>query len=628
MMRTTVISIAALAALAPTAAAQDIAPVTVDAMPEFSSQDPEPNLQAVADISPEDLPSDLAVLATQVEVTGAASELTQIAYNTLSTQAGRPTSNGQIAADVAALKATQLFKTVEVAAVPNNQGWDVQYNVTPVVINRVQLASAQVLSTATAQNLFDEQMGQAVQPSAINQGIAAINQWYQEQGYAVAKVKDVQARTDGSLLVEVQEGIVANVEVAFIDDAGELTEGRTQPEFVQDYLNLQPGEVFTVAQVQDDLAQLYQLGLFEQAHVALRDNGDQVDVTYELREAASRGVNVGGGYSGSSGVFGTLSYNDRNFGGIGQQFNANVQLGTRDLQFETRFGSPYRSSQPDTLGYELNAFRQRGVSSSFDNDVRLENGDRVREGRFGGGVEVQGAIDDWQTSVGVNFSRVSVRDSDGALAPVDKFGNALSTSETGIDDLYTVRAQVTNDQRDNLRNPTAGSVFSLSSEQSIPVGSGDILMNQINASYTTYQATELFSEENPEVIAFNLQGGTTIGDLPPHQMFLIGGANSVRGYGAGDLAASRSYILASAEYRVPLFSSPVTGVLFADFASDMGSSPLWLGEGGEADETKPGSGFGYGAGIRVDSPLGVIRADFGRSDQGDSRLQFGLGHRF
>lgn len=627
MMRASVISLAAIAALAPVAVAQEVAPVAVDAIPEFSEQS-QPDLRAAASVGSETLPTDLAVLATEVKLTGASPELIQIARNTVQTQPGNATSTGQIEADVAALRSTQLFSDVQVAAVPNDRGWDVQYTLTPVVIDRVQLAQAEVLSTAQAQNLFAEQMGQAVQPSRINAGIKQVNEWYQEQGYAIAKVKDVRAQQDGSLLVEVQEGVVAQVDVQFIDDEGNPTDGRTQADFVQNYLKLQSGDVFTIAQVQEDLGQLYQLGLFDQAHVALRDNGDRVNVTYELQEASARGVNVGGGYSKASGVYGTLSYNDRNFGGIGQNLNANIQLGTRDLQFETRFGRPYRASQPDKLGYELNAFRQRGVSANFDNDVLLANGDRPREGRFGGGVEVQRDVNDWQAAVGVNFSRVSVRDSDGELTPVDQFGNALSTSETGIDDLYTVQARLSKDERDNPTNPTAGSVVSFSTEQSVPLGSGDILMNQINASYSTYQATSVFSKANPEVLAFNLQGGTTIGDLPPHQTFLLGGANSVRGYGSGDLAVSRSYVLASAEYRVPLFTSPVSGVVFADFASDVGSSPLWLGEGGEEDESKPGSGFGYGAGIRVDSPLGIIRADFGVSDQGDSRLQFGLGHRF
>jgi outer membrane protein insertion porin family len=101
--------------------------------------------------------------------------------------------------------------------------------------------------------------------------------------------------------------------------------------------------------------------------------------------------------------------------------------------------------------------------------------------------------------------------------------------------------------------------------------------------------------------------------------------NSVRGYENGALATARSYVLASAEYRVPLFNSPVSGVLFADFASDLGSSSTVPGELGAG---KPGTGFGYGTGLRVNSPVGTIRADFGVNDQGDSRLQFGLGQRF
>jgi outer membrane protein insertion porin family len=36
-------------------------------------------------------------------------------------------------------------------------------------------------------------------------------------------------------------------------------------------------------------------------------------------ERAARGVNVGGGYSADTGLFGTISYKDQNFGGINQQ---------------------------------------------------------------------------------------------------------------------------------------------------------------------------------------------------------------------------------------------------------------------------------------------------------------------
>ncbi len=43
---------------------------------------------------------------------------------------------------------------------------------------------------------------------------------------------------------------------------------------------------------------------------------------------------------------------------------------------------------------------------------------------------------------------------------------------------------------------------------------------------------------------------------------------------------------------------------------------------------KNGSGYGYGLGVRVQSPLGPIRIDYGINDDGDSRINFGIGERF
>jgi outer membrane protein insertion porin family len=235
-------------------------------------------------------------------------------------------------------------------------------------------------------------------------------------------------------------------------------------------------------------------------------------------------------------------------------------------------------------------------------------------------------VDEWDASVGLNYTRTSIRDSDGNITPVDALGNSLSFSGTGIDDLLSVSAGISKDQRNNPVNPTQGSILSLSTQQSIPVGSGNILMNRVQANYSQYTPVNLLGSKKPEVLAFNVQGGTTIGDLPPYMAFNLGGINSVRGYGSGDVGSGRSYVLASAEYRVPIYK-PVGAVLFADFGSDLGSGDTVPGDPAGARD-KPGTGFGYGAGVRVDSPLGLIRADLGFNDQGESKLQFGIGQRF
>jgi outer membrane protein insertion porin family len=305
-------------------------------------------------------------------------------------------------------------------------------------------------------------------------------------------------------------------------------------------------------------------------------------------------------------------------------------VGSRDLQFDGSFTSPYRASNPDRPGYSVNAFRRRAISSTFDDnfqsDIESDNYEEPREGQLGGGIALTRPVGEWDASVGLNYTRTSIRDRDGDIISVDELGNPLSFSGTGIDDLVTLSAGVARDQRDNPNNPTDGSLLRLSTEQSIPVGSGNILMNRLQANYSQYVPVNVFGSKDREVLAFNVQGGTTIGDLPPYEAFNLGGLNSVRGYGAGEVGSGRSYVSASAEYRVPIFK-PVGAVVFADFASDLGSGDTVVGEPGVV-RGKPGTGFGYGAGVRVSSPLGVIRADYGFNDQGESRLQFGLGQRF
>ncbi|MEL6402641.1 MAG: BamA/TamA family outer membrane protein, partial [Cyanobacteria bacterium J06626_4] len=132
--------------------------------------------------------------------------------------------------------------------------------------------------------------------------------------------------------------------------------------------------------------------------------------------------------------------------------------------------------------------------------------------------------------------------------------------------------------------------------------------------------------EGPQAIAINVQGGSIIGDFPPYEAFSIGGTNSVRGYEEGDVGTGQSYLQASIEYRFPLFSF-LGGALFLDAGTDLGTGDNVPGSPGP-DRGKPGSGFGYGAGVRVQTPLGPIRVDYGFSDQGDGRLHFGIGERF
>lgn len=54
------------------------------------------------------------------------------------------------------------------------------------------------------------------------------------------------------------------------------------------------------------------------------------------------------------------------------------------------------------------------------------------------------------------------------------------------------------------------------------------------------------------VIVFSLSGGHVVGNFCPHEAFVIGGTNSVRGYEEGAVGSGRSYAVGCGEISFPL----------------------------------------------------------------------------
>ncbi|NEU81290.1 BamA/TamA family outer membrane protein [Nostoc sp. UIC 10630] len=433
-----------------------------------------------------------------------------------------------------------------------------------------------------------------------------------------------------SQTLEISQKIVKNIQIRFINDKGLPIKGRTQKDFIIGLLRLKPGQVFREDLLQADLQRLRRLESFNQVNVYPKEDASSVNLIYAIKERSFPSLILGGGNNDDVGLYGRVGYKDENVSGLNDKLDTILQFSTKDVQFDGQFTSRYRLEEPNRLGYSIRGFRNRNTSGTFNEDIRLANGDKVREGRFGGSVALLRAFDEWDTSVALNYTRISLRDGEYNVVQVDRLGSPLSVSGTGIDDLFTVSFAVSRDQRDRRDNPTQGSILTLSTEQAIPIGLGNIFSNRLRGDYIQYFPVSWIGNgrptDNPEMLAINLQIGTTIGDFPPADAFNIGGIDSVRGYGYGKVASGRSYGLASVEYRFPIFQS-IGGVVFTDFASDFGSSETVLGEPGVLRD-KPGSGFGYGLGLRLNSPFGLIRGDLGISDKGEVRFEVTTGQRF
>ncbi len=589
-------------------------------------------------------------------------ELENQVYRAIRTQPGRTTTRSQLQEDINAIFGTGFFSNVQAVPEDTPLGVRVSFVVQPnPVLTKVQVQAnagtnvRSVLPEGAVDEIFKDQYGSILNLRTLQEGIKTLTKRYQDQGYVLANVVGApQVAENGVVTLQVAEGVVENIRVRFrnkdgqdTDDKGRPIRGRTQDYIVKRELQLKPGQVFNRNVVQKDLQRVFGLGLFEDINVSLDPGTDpsKVNVVVNVAERNSGSIAAGAGISSASGLFGTISYQQQNLNGRNQKLGAELQVGQRDLLFDLRFTDPWIGGDPYRTSYTANIFRRRSISLIFDgkdNNIETFNpakpnddGDRPRVIRLGGGVTFTRPLSnnpfqnsEWTASAGLQYQRISITDSDGdvrRLGRVENTNNELELSQSGEgrDDLLLLQLGAARDRRNNSLQPTSGSFLRLGVDQSVPVGLGNIFLTRFRGSYSQYLPVKFTNfNKGPQTLAFNLQGGTVLGDLPPYEAFTLGGSNSVRGYEEGQLGSGRSYVQASLEYRFPVFSV-VSGALFFDVGSDLGSSTR------SAELlNKSGTGYGYGLGVRVQSPLGPIRVDYGINDDGDSRINFGIGERF
>jgi len=567
------------------------------------------------------------VLVAEVVVQGADRELENLVYNTIRTRPGRSTTRSQLQEDINAVFATGFF--ADVRAVPQDTplGVRVTFEVQPnPVFQGVQIQIApetvekSILPAGVVEEIFAGQYGKTLNLRELQAGVKKINDWYSKNGYDLAQVIGApQVTPDGRVILVISEGLIEKIQVRYFNVEQEPVKGKTREFIITREMRLKAGDIFNRNTAQQDLQRVFGLGLFEDVRLSFSPGSDPREVI----------VNV-----------------DNN-----QTLGAEFQLGEREFLFDLSFSDPWIATDNFRTSYTVNVFRRQSISLVYDGEnssIRtLNDNDSPRIVRTGGGITfVRPLAPDvftkpkWVLSLGFNYQQVQVQNANGDISPVSAplngFGSQqLAFSSSGIDDLLSLNIGAIRDFRDNPLQPTSGSFLRLGLEQTIPVGSGSILGTRVRGSYSYFIPVRFINSFNlfetdifkgQQSLAFNAQAGTVLGDLPPYDAFIVGGSNSVRGYAEGEVGSGRSYFQATAEYRFPIVAI-IGGALFVDFGTTVGSQGDVPGQPGIVRDL-PGTGLGYGLGVRVQSPVGQIRVDYGFNVDGGSRLHFGIGERF
>ncbi len=522
-----------------------------------------------------------------------------------------------------------------------------------VSIEILPTGSSSIISQQDLDRLFADRYNESINDESIQGIVDQLNQLYKERGYELALV-NVKSFDDGRLRLVVAEGAIEDVQVRFftkdlttgqdryVDDQNQPLRGLTRPFIITREMETKAGGIFNRRTIERDARRVYGLGHFQDLKLNFlpgRVDPSKVIVFFDVQETGkTSSVNGGGTYS-SSGLGGFGSYQQLNLGGNNQTLGGQVSIGNRGTTFDLKFTDPWIGGDPHRTGYDVSLFQNRSTTNIFDGGrqpVFLASNQEVPTIlRTGGGITFSRPLSGnpyedrgWRSSLGVEYQKVSIQNSAGQTTPTDAAGKTLSFSGSGQDDLLMVQLGLSKDSRNNFFDPSNGDVLRLGVDQSIPLGNANIGLTRLRGSYTTYVPVQLVNfDKGAQALVFNVQGGTVLGDLPPYEAFSLGGARSVRGYEEGAVGTGRSYLQATAEYRFPLFSV-LGGSLFADYGSDLGTGRSVPGDPA-GTRLKPGSGFGYGAGVRINTGiLGSLRLDYGRNNLGEERIQFGFGDRF
>lgn len=340
-------------------------------------------------------------------------------------------------------------------------------------------------------------------------------------------------------------------------------------------------------------------------------------------------------YSSIKGFHATVDFLLWNIGDRQQIMDLRLEGGEQTLGAQFRYTDPWAKNDPFDQGFQVRLFNTRAPEDVFlngDREVQLIHDHTPWVDRLGGSIEVFQPVnaEGLTVSAGASYQRVAIRNAavTDKVFSRDQFGNRVSFSDDGIDNIVTINLSAFQDRRNSEVWPTEGYRFWVGTEQSIPIGNADILFNRVSASYSQ------FVSFGSQTFAFNVQGGTYVGDVPAYEAFSLGGNDSARGYKDGEVGAGSRFFQAAAEYRFPIvqdldlpFVSRLGGAVFVDYATDLGSGDDVRGEPGEVRE-KPGSGLGFGVGVRVLTDFGPLRFDFALNDEGDVRTHLRLGERF
>lgn len=486
---------------------------------------------------------------------------------------------------------------------------------------KVKITGNTVVDDKKAAGFFDLEENKIINLKDVNTRVQRLEEEYRQNGYILARVTDIHMDTDGTLNITVNEGIVEDFKVK-----GNV---KTKDYVITREMKLKKGKPFNAKDARRSMQRVYNLGYFEDVNVKLNPGKEpnSVEVEISVVEMNTGTFGIGAGYSNADGFIGMISIGDKNFRGTGDKVNIRWEFGGEDNKnYDFSYTKPWIDDKETTATINLYDITNEYADYNIDGD-EIARYDKKRRGQE---LTFSRKTDNEYVS---NYVTLKNRDdiykgmADGYENDKDQYYEDVfndsqykedwmpSTAAERRKENFGVTRSITVgrifDSRDNIYDPHEGKRIAYSLEWA-GLG-GDFDFTKFTADYRYY-----YRAGGESVWALNLGAGYAEGDMPLSQRFSMGGSDTLRGY-EDDQFRGNSMLKATLEYRFPIIKK-VQGVLFTD------NGYAW--DKRHEDEFDLGLiKNSFGVGLRINSPLGPVKLDYGYGDDG-GKFHFSFGGQF
>lgn len=486
---------------------------------------------------------------------------------------------------------------------------------------KVKITGNTVVDDKKAAGFFDLEENKIINLKDVNTRVQRLEEEYRQNGYILARVTDIHMDADGTLNITVNEGIVEDFKVK-----GNV---KTKDYVITREMKLKKGKPFNAKDARRSMQRVYNLGYFEDVNVKLNPGKEpnSVEVEISVVEMNTGTFGIGAGYSNADGFIGMISIGDKNFRGTGDKVNIRWEFGGEDNKnYDFSYTKPWIDDKETTATINLYDITNEYADYNINGD-EIARYDKKRRGQE---LTFSRKTDNEYVS---NYVTLKNRDdiykgmADGYENDKDQYYEDVfndsqykedwmpSTAAERRKENFGVTRSITVgrifDSRDNIYDPHEGKRIAYSLEWA-GLG-GDFDFTKFTADYRYY-----YRAGGESVWALNLGAGYADGDMPLSQRFSMGGSDTLRGY-EDDQFRGNSMLKATLEYRFPIIKK-VQGVLFTD------NGYAW--DKRHEDEFDLGLiKNSFGVGLRINSPLGPVKLDYGYGDDG-GKFHFSFGGQF